>query len=105
MWKSYQAMNKYHKIVIVGLTADGQPFRPSDWAERMCGGIATFNKNRILYSPLLTPTVKNGNQCIVVDTALDEKNHALFTDIMNFARQNKLTICDEKDIPPKSPTT
>ena len=32
------------EIVIYGATADGKPFRPSDWAERLCGLLSSFGK-------------------------------------------------------------
>jgi hypothetical protein len=34
------------EIVIVGLTTDGHAFRPSDWAERLCGMMSIFGENR-----------------------------------------------------------
>ena len=32
------------EFVIVGTTLDGKPFRPSDWAERLCGVMSAFGK-------------------------------------------------------------
>ena len=29
-------------ILIEGVTENGEPFRPSDWAERMCGCLASL---------------------------------------------------------------
>ncbi|MDU4299570.1 MAG: DUF3579 domain-containing protein, partial [Eikenella corrodens] len=38
------------EIVIYGATADGKPFRPSDWAERLCGLLSSFGKeHRLCY--------------------------------------------------------
>jgi len=36
------------EFLIRGVTLDGRPFRPSDWAERLCGVMAAFgNDHRI----------------------------------------------------------
>lgn len=83
------------KILIEGITKEGQKFRPSDWAERMSGKLATFKNSRIKYSPMLQPSVnKKGNQCVVLDPNLKETNPELYNSIMTFAENNKLNICD-----------
>ncbi len=88
------------KIIIEGVTGSGETFRPSDWAERMSGNLATFDKHRIQYSPLLRPSVKDGNKCVVLDPALKESNPELYQSILDFASENKLRICDEDDLLP-----
>lgn len=85
------------KIVIEGITEDGQPFRPSDWAERVSGSLSTFRNHRIYYSPLLRPSIQNENTCVVLDKALKESNPALYEYILEFARKNKLKICGEEE--------
>ncbi len=85
------------KIIIEGVTEDGQQFRPSDWAERMSGSLSTFRNHRIFYSPLLKPTVQNENKCIMLDKSLKQSNPALYEHILDFARKNKLKICGEED--------
>lgn len=86
------------KIIIEGKTKEGKQFRPSDWAERMSGSMATFLKNRIHYSPLLQPTVNTeGYKCVVLDPALKETNPELYESILEFARINNLTICKEEE--------
>lgn len=84
------------KIVIEGVTQDGQPFRPSDWAERMSGSLSTFRNHRIYYSPLLRPSVQNENKCVILDKALKDSNPALYEQILEFAHKNKLKICGEE---------
>lgn len=37
-------------IIIEGITDQGKTFRPSDWAERMSGSLASFKNSRIRYS-------------------------------------------------------
>lgn len=83
------------KLVIKGMTESGETFRPSNWAERMSGNLCTFRNHKIIYSPLLQPTVREGYQSIVVDMALKESNPALFEMLLDFAKTNKLTIQEE----------
>ena len=86
---------KSTKILIQGETEEGQTFRPSDWAERMAGSSSTFRGHRMIYSPLLQPTVKNGQKCLLLDPELKQSNPALYESIMEFAKSNKLKICNE----------
>lgn len=55
------------KILIKGVTEEGQTFRPGDWAERMSGNLCTFQNHRMVYSPLLQPVVRNGQKCMLID--------------------------------------
>ncbi|HXH54652.1 MAG TPA: DUF3579 domain-containing protein [Gammaproteobacteria bacterium] len=91
------------KIVIEGITHDGQSFRPSDWAERMSGTLSTFRNHRIFYSPLLRPSVQNEHTCLVLDRSLKDSNPALYEHILEFARKNKLKICGEEQQANKDP--
>lgn len=84
--------NKKRKIIIEGVTESGETFRPSDWAERMSGNLSTFKNHRIFYSPLLRPSYRGGNRCVVVDPALKGTQPALYEQILNFAKNNKLKI-------------
>ncbi|MHA7841415.1 MAG: DUF3579 domain-containing protein [Gammaproteobacteria bacterium] len=85
------------RIIIQGVTENGETFRPSDWAERMSGGLSTFSKDhRLIYSPLLQPTVKDGYKCVKLDPKLKVSNPMLYENIMKFAQKNKLQICKEK---------
>ena len=83
------------KIIIEGVTEEGQTFRPSDWAERISGDLSTFRNHRIIYSPLLQPVLKDGNKCVLLDPTLKESNPDLYRTIMEFARVNKLKICKD----------
>ena len=87
------------KIIIEGVTEEGKKFRPSDWAERMSGKLATFKNSRIKYSPMLQPsTNKQGNKCVLLDAGLKETNPELYNSILEFAQTNQLKICE--DTPP-----
>ena len=89
-------MAKSSKIIIEGITEAGEQFRPSDWAERMSGQLSTLRKRRIQYSPLLQPSMKNGHKCILLDARLQQSNPKLYQSILNFAKNNKLKICDDQ---------
>ena len=88
---------KSKKIIIEGVTEEGEKFRPSDWAERMSGGLSTFRKRRIHYSPLLQPSTHEGYKCVVLDPKLKETNPNLYESILEFARTNHLKICNEDE--------
>ncbi len=87
-------VKKRSKIIIEGITEEGEKFRPSDWAERMSGKLSTFEKWRIHYSPLLQPSMKGGNKCVILDPKLEQSNPTLYESILKFAKSNKLKICD-----------
>ncbi len=86
------------KIVIEGVTPQGKVFRPSDWAERMSGTMATFKNSRIHYSPLLQPSVNHeGYKCVLLDPKLKESSPQVYQAILDFARTNNLKICGEPE--------
>jgi uncharacterized protein DUF3579 len=81
------------EIVIVGITRTGRIFRPSDWAERLCGCMALFGEDqRINYSPYLKPVISTGIKCVVIDRWLEESNPEAFNFLMTFARDNELQV-------------
>lgn len=86
------------KIVIKGITEQGKTFRPSDWAERMSGTMASFKNSRIHYSPLLQPSVNTeGYKCVLLDPELKKSSPQVYQTIMEFAKKNNLKICGESD--------
>ncbi|MBS0287301.1 MAG: DUF3579 domain-containing protein [Proteobacteria bacterium] len=93
---------KKPKIIIEGVTLEGKTFRPSDWAERVCGSLSTFKNRRIYYSPLLKPSFIRGHRCVVVDLGIKEIHPELFEHIMDFANANKLSVCHEDGSPLES---
>jgi len=85
------------KIIIEGVTNEGKQFRPSDWADRMSGQLATVRNRRIVYSPLLQPSVNSeGYKCVVLDPALKQSNPVLYDAILKFAESNNLKICQDE---------
>lgn len=83
------------RLVIMGVTESGKKFRPSDWAERMCGNLCTFRNRRMIYSPLLRPTVHQGVKSVIISNQLSLKHPKLYQDLLEFAKTNKLVIKEE----------
>ncbi len=78
--------------LIIGVTPDGKPFRPSNWNERLAGFLSTFEGQRIRYSPLLQPDITpEGHPCLQVSHQLQDKNPSLYQCVMDFAKENHLT--------------
>ena len=81
------------EIVILGTTLEGRQFRPSDWAERLCGMMSVFGEDRHLsYSPYLKPMMSSGVRCVVVDRELEQIDPAAYSFLLGFARDNELTM-------------
>jgi hypothetical protein len=81
------------EIVIQGVTESGQSFRPSDWAERLCGMMSVFGQDRHLsYSPYLKPIIAGGIRCVVVDLRLEGMDPDAFRFLLGFAKDNELKL-------------
>jgi hypothetical protein len=81
------------EVVIKGMTHDGQPFRPSDWAERLCGVLSVFGaERRMEYSPLVHPITSAGVRCVVVNIELEELEPMAFKFLLSFAKDNELQV-------------
>ena len=81
------------EIIIQGVTAAGEKFRPSDWAERLCGMMSVFGEDRQLsYSPFLKPVSIAGTICVVVDRKLEGLDTAAYGFLLSFARDNELVM-------------
>ena len=84
------------RIIIHGVTDSGEVFRPRDWAERMSGKLSTFSKHRIRYSPMLQPSMREGEKCVILDPKLENTNPELYASILRFAKNNKLQITEDE---------
>ena len=79
------------EFLIEGVTADGKPFRPSDWAERLSGVIAAFGHDqRMQYSPYVYPVTRQGIRSVVVDRRLEEIEPMAYRFLVGFAKDNEL---------------
>ena len=92
-----QAPRQYY---IQGITQDGRNFRPSDWAERLAGAMASFRPGGVQggigafigYSPYCMPRVVDGVKCVIVSEALKGVEPMAWDFVMNFARDNGLRV-------------
>jgi hypothetical protein len=85
-------------LVIHGVTRDGQPFRPSDWAERLCGAMSMFGADeRLQYSEHVQPTFRSGVRCVMIGRKLAAIEPRLFRFFVSFARENELVVTYEED--------
>jgi hypothetical protein len=93
---------KPRQVFIQGITQDGRTFRPSDWAERLCGAMSCFRPDGahggigafIGYSPYCVPRTINGVKCVIVNEKLRELEPMAWDFVMNFARDNQLQHSD-----------
>ena len=85
---------------IQGVTKEGKTFRPSDWAERLCGVMAQFRPEgdtgdpRLTYSPYVRPVIVAGVKNVVVDTRLRDIEPKALDFVLNFARDNNLQVVE-----------
>lgn len=86
-----------YEIVIHGTTGNGKVFRPSDWAERLCGILSSFDKgHRLSYHEWVRPILVDKVRCVAVDKKLEEINPPMFRFLMDFAADNDLRVMDCK---------
>jgi hypothetical protein len=89
------------RFKIQGITREGKPFRPSDWAERLAGALSSFRPGgslhpyaHIRYSPYCVPRVVGGVKCVIVNEALRDIEPMALDFVMNFARDNALQVSE-----------
>ncbi|MGD9946746.1 MAG: DUF3579 domain-containing protein [Burkholderiaceae bacterium] len=88
-------------FVILGETKGGRSFRPSDWAERLCGVMAGFRPGgaggaqaHLSYSPYVMPGVREGVKCVSVDARLYQLEPLAYKFVANFAQDNDLRVIE-----------
>jgi hypothetical protein len=81
-------------FIIVGTTSRGKKFRPSDWADRLCGIMSAFGSdNRMTYSPYVRPGCSlKGDKTVLVDARLHDIEPLAYNFLMNFAKDNDLAV-------------
>ncbi len=85
------------RIVIQGVTLNGRAFRPSDWAERLCGIMSTFGRDQQMrYSPFVRPMMLDGVRCVVVEPSLQDAEPRAYRFLLDFARDNELVVIDPR---------
>jgi hypothetical protein len=99
------------QIFIRGITRDGRPFRPSDWAERLAGAMSCFRPGGgtggiasfIGYSPYCVPRLVDNVKCVIVDERLRGLEPMAWDFVMNFARDNDLERFEGTLLPDGTP--
>ena len=81
-------------FTIIGRTPDGKSFRPSDWADRLCGIMSVFGADRKMkFSPYVRPgCTLSGDKCVMVDVQLYKLEPLAYKFLTNFAADNELTV-------------
>jgi len=83
------------KLIIQGVTKSGRAFRPSDWAERLCGAMSVFGTNQqIRYSQHVRPIMMDGVRCVVLEGKLAQLEPRAYRFMLDFAQDNELNIID-----------
>lgn len=90
------------QFLIQGITHDGKQFRPSDWAERLCGVMSSFRPagdrpvagRPLQYSPYVHPVMIGTIKCVAVDERLYEIEPMAMEFVRNFARDNDLPFVE-----------
>lgn len=82
-------------IIIQGITLSGRAFRPSDWAERLCGVLSTFGGDRQMrYSSFVHPVLMDGVRCVRVEAELKRIEPRAYRFLLDFAADNELVVID-----------
>jgi len=85
-------------LVIKGVTRSGRTFRPSDWADRLCGVMSAFGSDEQLrYSPLVAPALRDGIRCVIVRGELARLEPRLYRFFLGFALDNELQVSFDAD--------
>ena len=92
-----------NELLIKGIRQDGSTFRPSDWAERLCGVAAILHSDAMLssrahynarpnfvHSPHARPAIICGVLCVIVDQCLCDLEPRVWSFVTCFARDNDL---------------
>jgi Protein of unknown function (DUF3579) len=89
-------------LIIQGITENGRAFRPSDWAERLCGVMSAFGEDeRLRYSSHVRPVTLDGVGCVVLEGKLAKVEPRAYKFILDFARDNQLNVIDPAKPLPK----
>lgn len=89
------SISSNNTFIIVGLTTEGRKFRPSDWAERLCGVLSAFGaEKKMKYSPYVGPGDYSGEKAVFVDGRLYEVEPMAYRFVLNFAQDNDLQVIE-----------
>jgi hypothetical protein len=95
--KQFMSQAPAASFIIVGLTRSGKKFRPSDWAERLCGVMSAFGaEKRMKYSPYVSPCTFDGEKSVLIDSHLNDLEPMAYKFMLNFANDNDLQIVEQE---------
>lgn len=93
-------------FIIQGMTQAGRQFRPSDWADRLCGIMSRFQPDgghrsdmHLRYSPYVTPGFIEGVRSVLVDARIHELEPLAYLFLRDFARDNDLRVIEACVLP------
>ena len=90
-------------MIIEGRSEDDRKFRPSDWVERVSSVLASFGAdNKLRYSEYVHPCAIEGERCLVIARGLKQHSPAVYDYVMQFAKENKLRIQEDRRSKEKS---
>jgi hypothetical protein len=90
------------EVFILGVTHQGKPFRPSDWAERLAGVMSQFRPggpqpgSHLGYSPWCVPTSFGQVKCVIVHRDLRDHDVMAWDFCLNFAKDNDLQLSETR---------
>jgi hypothetical protein len=84
--------------IIAGSHNDQKPFRPSDWAGRICELACFVQPSGIVqYSEELRPIKYNGNSAVFIESGLKTFHEEVWEQVMSFARLHQLKVIEHAD--------
>ena len=102
------------ELLIKGIRKDGKVFRPSDWAERLCGAAVVFLPGATSlsgvqssarpyhgYTTYVRPAIINGIYCVIVDSRLRHLEPRAWDYVTSFAYDNDLVMFDATELLPR----
>lgn len=100
-----------NRLLIRGICRNGKTFRPSDWAERLCGAAVVFLPDTALpsgaqsaarpyhgYSAYVRPAFIDGARCVIIDARLRDLEPRAWDYVTGFAHDNDLVTLDLADL-------
>jgi len=93
------------EFFVLGITNNGKQFRPSDWAERLCGVLAAYCPGtggpnaHLKFSPYVYPTLVNGIKAVVVNRKLQKIEPLAYHFVRSFATDNDMQIVEACFVP------
>ena len=86
-------------FTILGKTNDGKRFRPSDWAERLCGVMSAYQPGsaigrHLTYFPWVMPAQLDGVKCVKVNARIYGHEPLAYRFLRKFAADNDLVVVE-----------